>query len=53
MTWEFAYAAFGAPLVMVLAGFVLLLVHRAIERRDNRRYDHHGYPRVQGGEGPR
>lgn len=53
MTWELAYAAFGAPVVMVLAGFMLLLVHRAIERRDHRLYDDRGYPRVQGGPGRR
>ena len=53
MTWELAYVAFGAPLLMVLAGFILLVVHRAIERRDHRLYDDQGYPRVQSGAGRR
>ena len=51
MTWQFAYAAFGAPLLIATFGLAMFAAHRALDRRDRRLYDDQGYPRIQGGEG--
>ncbi len=49
MTWELAYAVFGAPLLLVVFGFVMLRVTRFLERRERRTYDDAGRPRIAGG----
>ena len=50
MTWQFAYAAFGAPLLLAAFAGAMFVVHRALDRRDRRLYDDQGHLRVQGGE---
>ena len=53
MTWEIFYAVLGAPLLMLLAGLSMVVVHQILERRERRLYDERGYPRIQSREAGR